>query len=140
MGGAADGSRPAAPALSGVATPEGTRRFERRAGQAGALPTHFAGMGGPPLSSPGPGTYPGPPTAEHDCGYVDAAVRAAERGVNVFDAAINYRCQRSERALGEAFRRLAAAGIGRDELFVSTKAGFVPFDGDPRSGLEARAW
>ena len=50
----------------------------------------------------------------------DALVAAAEGGINVFDAAINYQHQQSERAIGEALRQLQ-----RDEIVVCTKAGFL---------------
>jgi len=55
-------------------------------------------------------------------------VRAAvESGCNVVDTAINYRHQRSERVVGRA---LADADVDREAVFVSTKGGFVPFDGE----------
>ncbi len=56
----------------------------------------------------------------------------------MLDTAINYRHQRSERNIAAALRQLTAAGeIQRDEVFVSTKAGYLSFDGnmpaDPRA-------
>ena len=73
----------------------------------------------------------GPADDEHDARYRDAAVEAARRGCNVFDTAINYRHQRSERALGEAFRVMEREGIAsRDEIVIATKGGYIPFDGD----------
>ncbi|MBI5378812.1 MAG: aldo/keto reductase, partial [Nitrospirae bacterium] len=53
-------------------------------------------------------------------------------GCNVLDSAINYRCQRSERAIGAALSALFAEGVfRREEIFVATKGGFIPFDGAP---------
>ena len=46
--------------------------------------------------------------------------------VNVFDTAINYRCQRSERAVGLAIVEAIASGeVRRDEMVVCTKGGYV---------------
>jgi aryl-alcohol dehydrogenase-like predicted oxidoreductase len=69
---------------------------------------------------------------------------ALSAGCNVLDTAINYRHQRSERAIGRALGRAIDEGIvARDEVFVSTKGGFLPFEGslppDPASWLR-RAW
>jgi aryl-alcohol dehydrogenase-like predicted oxidoreductase len=57
-------------------------------------------------------------------------VAAVEGGINVIDAAINYRFQRSERSAGEALRRLLSNGFSRHEIVVCTKAGFLTPDGD----------
>jgi aryl-alcohol dehydrogenase-like predicted oxidoreductase len=55
-----------------------------------------------------------------------AVMRAVENGCNLIDTARNYRGGRSEMVVGNAIRALSAAGIaGRDELIVSSKAGFV---------------
>jgi aryl-alcohol dehydrogenase-like predicted oxidoreductase len=63
--------------------------------------------------------------------------RSLALGANVVDAAIVYRNQRSERAIGRALRAAAAAGVARDEVVVASKAGFLGFDGarppDPRA-------
>jgi aryl-alcohol dehydrogenase-like predicted oxidoreductase len=55
---------------------------------------------------------------------------------------VNYRFQRSERAIGAAIARLAASGVAtRAEIVVATKGGFVPFDGSaPGSAAAARAY
>jgi len=109
------------------ATPEGTSRFRERF--AGRLPGHFRETRGLWLSSIGLGTYLGEPDSATDDLYRDAIKRAVELGVNVFDSAINYRHQRSERVIGEALRDLIAEGkVRRDEIFVSTKGGFLSFD------------
>jgi aryl-alcohol dehydrogenase-like predicted oxidoreductase len=58
-------------------------------------------------------------------------VRAVESGCNVIDSAINYRLQRSERAIGTALKELTTKGYNRDEIVVATKGGFIPYDGIP---------
>ena len=90
------------------------------------------------LSSIGLGTYLGEPDDAADREYTDAIVTALRSGINVLDTAINYRHQRSERNIGTALANLIAAGeLRRDQVFVSTKAGYLSFDGnlpaDPRS-------
>lgn len=111
--------------LAGHATPEGTRRFHARHA-ADVAPDHARAYRGLALSSLGIGTYLGPLDDATDAGYAAAVERAIELGVNVVDTAINYRGQRSERAVGRA---LVAAGLSRDEVIIASKAGFLPFDG-----------
>ena len=89
------------------------------------------------LSSIGLGTYLGEPDDEADAAYVEAISLAVRSGVNVLDSAINYRHQRSERNIGSALKSLVGSGVvAREEVFVSTKAGYLSFDGnlppDPR--------
>jgi aryl-alcohol dehydrogenase-like predicted oxidoreductase len=51
--------------------------------------------------------------------------------VNVLDTAVNYRHQRSERAVGAALAAAVKAGAARrDEVIVATKGGYLAFDGD----------
>jgi aryl-alcohol dehydrogenase-like predicted oxidoreductase len=100
-----------------MATPEATARFDGNA---------YNDFRGSRLSSVGIGTYLGDADAETDAGYVDALVSAFGNGCNVVDTAINYRHQRSERAVGKA---LAETDVGRDEVFIATKGGYIPFDG-----------
>ncbi len=111
--------------IEGHATDAGTRRFHARHAPA-ASPDHARPCRDLALSSIGIGTYLGPIDDATDAGYAAAIARALALGINVVDTAINYRAQRSERAVGRA---LAASGLPREELFVASKAGFLPFDG-----------
>jgi aryl-alcohol dehydrogenase-like predicted oxidoreductase len=67
------------------------------------------------------------------------SVRAAiNAGINVIDTASNYRCQRSERAVGHAIVEAIAAGdVRRDELVICTKGGYVALDGEPPASRDA---
>ena len=119
--------------LQGSATTEGTATYRARfAGT--AAEGHFRLEQGLWLSSIGTGTYLGGADEETDRSYADAITRAVELGANVIDSAANYRFQRSERSVGEALRRLTAAGFAREELVVCTKGGYIPFDTDPPAG------
>src|SRR5437899_10144852 len=110
------------------ATEEGTTRYAQKlAGRAAA--GHFRETQRMVLSSLGIGTYLGEPDAKTDEGYAAAAVAAVESGMNVIDAAINYRFQRSERSIGAAIRQLVAKGMARDEIVVCTKGGYLTPDG-----------
>ena len=114
----------------GSATAEGTLRYAARF-QGRAAPGHFREIrGGLVLSSIGIGTYLGEPDEATDGAYRNAVVAAVEGGINVVDSAINYRFQRSERAVGDALRELFHKGFRRDEIMVCTKAGFLTPDGE----------
>jgi aryl-alcohol dehydrogenase-like predicted oxidoreductase len=117
--------------VPGWATPDGTAAYARRF-QDRAADGHFRSCQGLLLSSIGLGTYLGEPDAETDAAYTAAVERAFALGCNVFDTAINYRFQRSERSIGAAVRTLP-----REELLICTKAGFLTPDGempaDPRA-------
>lgn len=107
------------------ATAEGTAHYrERFAGQIDS--SHFREAGGLQLSSIGLGTYLGEEDAETSRRYEAAITRATALGCNVIDSAINYRFQQSERAIGQS---LAQGSAARDELFISTKGGYVPYEG-----------
>ncbi|HEV3484547.1 MAG TPA: aldo/keto reductase, partial [Vicinamibacterales bacterium] len=114
------------------ATSAGTAGY--RARHAGGFQRDFY-RGGPlglSLSSIGIGTYLGDDSDHDDLAYVEAVRRAVAAGVNVIDTAINYRCQRSERAIGRALHGAMIAGeVSRDEVVVCTKGGYVPLDGYP---------
>jgi aryl-alcohol dehydrogenase-like predicted oxidoreductase len=115
--------------IPGYATPEGTARFRDRF--APRMPGHFREAGGLWLSSIGLGTYLGDPTAACDTRYREAILRAVGMGTNVLDSAVNYRHQRSERAIASALSALVALGtLRRDEIFIATKGGFLTFDAD----------
>lgn len=115
--------------IPGHATAEGTARFKARF-EAG-LPGHFRRAREVWLSSIGLGTYLGEPDETCDQLYGEAVTRAIELGINVFDSAINYRLQRSERAIGQALAEMIAGGhLRRDEVVLATKGGFLTFDGE----------
>jgi aryl-alcohol dehydrogenase-like predicted oxidoreductase len=72
------------------------------------------------ISSLGIGTYLGADDDAADRAYTDALIASGAGGINLFDTAINYRNQRSERSIGAALGQLQ-----RDEIVVCTKAGFL---------------
>ena len=116
--------------MSGGATAAGTRAY--RDALSGLPVEHFRTLDGLVVSSIGLGTYLGEEDDATDRSYEAAIVEAVALGSNLLDTAINYRAQRSERALGAALRRLAASGTAsREQLVVCTKAGYLPFDGYP---------
>src|SRR5262245_206951 len=98
--------------ISGRATADATRALMRRTSCAEG---HFRDQRGLWLSSIGVGTYLGEADDASDRQYTAAIVRALELGTNVIDTAINYRAQRSERAVGEALRQAIASGTVRRE-------------------------
>jgi aryl-alcohol dehydrogenase-like predicted oxidoreductase len=115
---------------TGSATADGTLRYAARF-QGRSAAGHFREIrGGLVLSSIGIGTYLGEPDDSTDRAYTDAVVAAVESGINVVDSAINYRFQRSERAIGAALKDLFAKGYSRDEIVLCTKAGFLTPDGE----------
>ena len=114
--------------IKGKATLEGTRRFVERSK---AAPGHFREAAGVSVSSIGLGTYLGNEDGATDRGYESCAAYALSVGINVLDSAINYRGQKSERAIGRALADSIKKGIvARDEVFVSTKGGYLPHDAD----------
>lgn len=115
--------------IPGFATAEGTARFRERF--AVRMPGHIREAQGLWISSIGIGTYLGDPTAAYDACYREAVTQAVLMGVNVIDSAINYRHQRSERAIGQALAELISSGeIQRDEVVLATKGGFLTFDSE----------
>jgi len=117
-------------AIAGFATPAGTRRYRTR--QAECHPTHFRDLQGLTASSIGCGTYLGDPDDATDQLYTEALEHALGRGANFLDTASNYRCQRSERTVGQTLERLSRQGrLARDEVIVCTKGGYLPYDGEP---------
>jgi aryl-alcohol dehydrogenase-like predicted oxidoreductase len=111
------------------ATAEGTAKYAARFPD--AAKGHFRQAQGVWLSSIGIGTYLGDWNAETDESYARSIARFAELGGNVIDTAANYRFQRSERSIGKALKVLREKGYGRDEIFICTKGGYLPFDGEP---------
>jgi aryl-alcohol dehydrogenase-like predicted oxidoreductase len=117
--------------IPGRASMQGTSRYVTRF--ANRLPAdHFRSFHGAlRVSSLGIGTYLGREDDVTDQAYEKAVTRALERGINVIDTAVNYRHQRSERAIGRALAAgIARRAFARDEIVVATKGGFIPFDRD----------
>lgn len=119
--------------LHGFATPEGTSQFTDR------FPAQEA-CGFYPfvrdirVSALGMGTYLGDSNDITDRGYERTALAALRQGINFFDTAINYRAQRSEHALGNAFRLVLNSNeIQREEFVICTKAGFLTPGAIPES-------
>jgi len=120
------------------ATTEGTSNYKNRF-TGGVAEGHFRQSQGLWMSSIGLGSYLGGADERTDEAYRIAVKRAIELGCNVFDTAANYRCQRSERSIGDALAGLS--GTARDEIVVSTKGGYIPFDAaPPRSRQEMVAY
>src|SRR4051794_32283493 len=101
------------------ATTERTTRYTDRFPQYRDA-AFYRSVRGLQVSSLGIGTYLGADDDAADVEYTEALITAGESGINLFDCAINYRGQRSERCIGAALRRLQ-----RDEIVVCTKAGFL---------------
>jgi aryl-alcohol dehydrogenase-like predicted oxidoreductase len=117
--------------LPGNATPEGTKKYAQHAVSLGRSPAHFRAFDGLHLSSIGMGTYLGQPTQEDDLAVENAVYQSVKSGaINVIDTAINYRAMKSEKSIGRALLRLANDGVTRDQVFVSTKNGYITNDGD----------
>jgi aryl-alcohol dehydrogenase-like predicted oxidoreductase len=125
--------------IAGYATPHGTDAYARRLAERVAR-EHFRRVdGGVKFATLGLGTYLGREDDTTDALYRAAVMRALERGVNVIDTAINYRHQRSERAVGVALAQaIAGDRLRREEVVVATKGGFIPFDADMPQ--DAGAW
>ena len=114
--------------MSTSATKDGTAHYAQRfSGR--AADGHFREAHGLVLSSLGIGTYLGPPDDKTDSGYTAAVVAAVESGINVIDAAINYRFQRSERSIGASIKRTRTKGFPREEFVLCTKGGYLTPDG-----------
>ncbi|MFH0794117.1 MAG: aldo/keto reductase [bacterium] len=118
-------------ASSKGATPQGTRAYADRFPELKKA-AHFRLAQGLTVSSIGLGTYLGPHNETTDTKYCESVKTALQTGCNLFDSAINYRFQRSERAIGRALKELIGGGeFKREEIVIATKGGFIPFDGEP---------
>lgn len=122
--------------IAGHATADGTRRFtDRQVAESGRSEASYRSLDGLTVSSIGVGTYLGDADDVTDVLYTEAIVEAIGLGINHIDSAVNYRFQRSERAIGEALRRVFAGGIvDRSEIVIATKGGYVPYYGEAPSG------
>src|SRR5882724_138220 len=114
--------------MSHSATKQATARYAHKfSGR--AADGHFRETQGLTLSSIGIGTYLGKPDAKTDEGYTAAVLAAVGSGINVIDAAINYRFQQSERNIGAAIQQLVEKGFPREEMVLCTKGGYLTPDG-----------
>jgi aryl-alcohol dehydrogenase-like predicted oxidoreductase len=118
--------------LEGFASIEGTKRFRENSLKKGIAENHFKKFDDLYLSSIGMGTYLGDLSAHEDKEIEDALYESVKAGaINVIDTAINYRAMKSEKSIGRALQRLVKDGIvTRDEIFISTKNGYITNDGD----------
>jgi aryl-alcohol dehydrogenase-like predicted oxidoreductase len=123
--------------LQGHATAEGTRRFRNRFAKSQPDQFYRVMADGLFVSSLGFGTYLGECDDVEDDRYIKTISAALQKGVNLLDTAINYRCQRSERAIGNALRESIASGkVKREEVVVCTKGGYIPLDNAPPATRE----
>src|SRR5689334_4042594 len=99
------------------ATPAATAAY--RAARSDVPANHFRDLDGLAVSSIGLGTYLGEEDDTTARGYGQAIVDAVNLGCNLFDTAINYRAQRSERVLGQTLVALEReAGLRREQFVV----------------------
>ena len=120
--------------ISGFATPEGTKNFTAKHD---TIPEkNFNVFQDLNLSNVGIGTYLGNPDSDTDNIVKNAVKKSVLAGMNVIDTAINYRAQKAERSVGQAISELVNENkISRDEIFISTKNGYVTNDGDIQEDL-----
>jgi len=118
--------------IKGFASNEGTKKFRDNAIKKGKSYLHFKEFDDLILSSIGMGTYLGDLSKEDDTDIENALYESVKsHAINVIDSAINYRAMKSEKSIGRSITRLVNDGIiSRDEIFVSTKNGYITNDGD----------
>lgn len=119
------------------ATPEGTHSYAARFAVGFINGFYREAFSGLMTSSIGMGTYLGECDDTEDRRYVELLTAGIDNGINLVDTAVNYRCQRSERAVGNALNRAIQAGVAsRNEVIVCTKGGYIPLDGSPPATRE----
>ena len=131
--------------LQGYATHEGTSKFFNRAiglGDADDLDVHPTNFRTPfqsdlKISSLGIGTYMGDPDDITDFLMYDAIKQSVlSGGINHIDTAPNYRYMKSEKTVGKILTTLENKyDIDRSQLFVTSKAGYVPEDAENQISL-----
>ena len=114
--------------ISGFATTDGTKTFKQNSSINSVNFNTFENLH---LSNIGIGTYLGDPDTNTDKLVKNAVKQSVLSGVNVIDTAINYRAQKAERSVGAAVSELIEEeSISRDQIFVSSKNGYVTNDAD----------
>ncbi len=118
--------------IDGYATAAGTNAYVRNAVRTGIPSEHFRTFDNLHFSSMGMGTYLGQTTDKDDREMEEAVYASIKSGaMNVVDTAINYRAMKSEKSVGRALSRLINDGVvSRDQIFISTKNGYVTNDAD----------
>jgi aryl-alcohol dehydrogenase-like predicted oxidoreductase len=113
--------------IAGRATAHGTQALAENSPE----PASYSyGDGGLAISSIGLGTVRHAASDVLDTAYTAVVGRALELGCNLFDTALSYRFQRSERVIGAVLAdRIANGSIHREAVVVATKGGYVAFDG-----------
>jgi aryl-alcohol dehydrogenase-like predicted oxidoreductase len=118
--------------IPGAATTAGTRRYASRFRSVFSPDFYRVTLDRLSVASIGMGTYLGDCDDAEDDRYVALLSEGIRNGLNLLDTAINYRCQRSERAVGRALQKVVDERIAsRDEIVVCTKGGYIPLDGSP---------
>ena len=119
--------------IPGFASPDGTQKFAKNSGVNEGNFKKFENLH---LSNIGIGTYLGDPDTQTDQLVTNAVKKSILLGINVVDTAINYRSQKAERSVGKAISELIDDGkITRDEIFISSKNGYVTNDADVQLGF-----
>lgn len=125
--------------VKGFATNEGTIRYAKRAQEQRKIPSfHFRKFLDITFTSLGVGTYLGSLEPEVDVAIENAIRESLLSGaINIVDSAINYRFQRSERCIARALSSLVKQSlVDREEVFLSTKNGYLAPDADHKRGQE----
>ncbi|MEO9309232.1 MAG: aldo/keto reductase [Nitrososphaera sp.] len=116
--------------LSGCATPQGTKTFAQKFG---SVSDNYRTFDNLLISNVGVGTYLGNTDEQTDLLVVEAVKKSILAGINIIDTAINYRAQKAERSVGKAIAQLVdERKIQRDQIFVSTKNGYLTNDADTK--------
>lgn len=123
--------------ISGFANLDGTQSFTNRFPEA-FRNGFFQKINDLFLSTIGLGTYLGGMDDETDEASFQTMISCIKKGINIIDSAINYRAQRSERVIGKVLNHLISKNeLRREEVFISTKGGFISFDSNPPQDLAA---
>ena len=119
--------------ILGHATNDGTKKFAQKSGVNLVNFNEFQNL---TLSNVGIGTYLGESDSVTDQKVTNAVKQSITSGVNVIDSAINYRSQKAERSVGKAISELInEEKISRDQIFLSSKNGYVTNDADVQLGF-----
>jgi len=123
--------------IAGFATRVATAEYVRTIG-AGCSEGHYSDFLNEhlQLSSLGVGTFPGAATDGVDEACAQTIGRALCGGINVIDTAAHYRYGRSMRAVGSGLRLAFEAGIGREQIYVVGRGGFLRFDAGLPADIE----